>query len=208
VIACRSNERSETTGEESLRKAPQNKVSDTGHGKPPGVDEPDHVVEALKPGLTDEETKALCRRLEGIRSPDFDGERAPNDFFYAGLKEPEVVKFLTELKDAVAKNDRAKVGSMVKYPTEIRLDGEGDIVEVKNVAEFVQKYDAIMTSRVLQDIGKAEVSNVRANWQGVSIGRGSVWFGGICEDRTCGEYKMKITRSNNHPISGAPPKGN
>jgi hypothetical protein len=182
------------------RKAPQ---PDATPSVGAGVND-DETIEAIRPGLTEAEAEVVRQQLREIRSREITSERHSNDFFYAGLKDEEVAEFLRELKGAIARDDRAKVASLVRYPTEVRLNGKGELTSIEDAQEFVAKYPAIMTERVLRDIATAEVSNLFANWKGVKIGRGSIWFAGLCEDRVCGQYKLMITRINNHPIPGNP----
>jgi hypothetical protein len=164
-------------------------------------------IEALKrKGVHGEALEDGRKLQEKVRGRRYDGERADNDFFYAGLEEPPVAEFLRVLKEAVARNDRPKVASLVQYPTTVTLNGQGESVSINSADEFVAKYDAIMNERVLSALKEADVSNLFANWQGVSIGRGEIWFGGLCANgklEGCSEFVMKITKINNRPLPGA-----
>lgn len=160
------------------------------------------VIEALKPRISDAEADILQTKIEELERHGVTDERKANDPFYAGLKEPEVAAFIGKLKNAIKNGDRQQLASLVRYPLEVRLHGKGKLVSVPNALVFQQNYEAIVTERVRRELESANVANVSANWQGIRVGRGAIWFGGICEDRFCGKYTVMVTRINNHPISG------
>ena len=150
----------------------------------------------------------MRRPLQGQRPPRrgaagrvcaFDSSGRPaNDFSYAGLTRESVEAFLQRLKRAVRANDRQAVASLVAFPTETRLRGTGPLVVIQTAPDFMKNYDAIMTKRILDEVRNATVETLSANWQGVSIGRGSVWFNGVCEDESCATAEVLITRLNSH----------
>jgi hypothetical protein len=164
----------------------------------------DPTASGLKRQFQGEELDVAKKLLEQHRAREYDGYREVNDFSVAGVERRDVSRFLDELKRAVAEGDRRKVAELVKYPTTVTLDGRGKPVVITSADEFMLKYDEIMNARVTAAVLVAEVENLFANWQGVAIGRGEIWFNAICEtgERLCKEYVMRITKINNRPLPG------
>lgn len=105
-----------------------------------------------------------------------------------GAHEPYRV-FLQTLQKDVAANDKTAVAALVNYPFQARINGKA--VKLRDAAHFVQDYDKIITSKVKHAIASQSYSTLFANWQGVSIGDGEVWFSGIG-----GNDKIKIIAVN------------
>lgn len=85
--------------------------------------------------------------------------------------------FLQTLQKDVAANDKAAIAALVSYPFQARINGKA--VKLRDAAHFVQDYDKIVTPKVKRAIADQSYSTLFANWQGVSIGDGEVWFSGI-----------------------------
>lgn len=103
-------------------------------------------------------------------------------------------EFFEELKKAVAENDKEAVASMVDYPFQARIDGKA--VTIRDTAHFVADYDKVFTANVEEAISNQTYPDLFANWQGVMIGNGEVWFSGICSDETCEQETIKIITVN------------
>ena len=86
-------------------------------------------------------------------------------------------KFFGDMKKAVAAGDKAMVAGMVDYPFQARIGGKA--VKLNDAAHFLADYDKIMTSKVKQAIAAQSYETLFANWQGVSIGDGELWFSGV-----------------------------
>ncbi|MFB9948577.1 hypothetical protein ACFFP0_06930 [Rhizobium puerariae] len=86
-------------------------------------------------------------------------------------------QFFETLKKAVAADDKAAVASMVDYPFQARIGGKA--VKIKDAAHFVNDYDKVVTSKVKQAVARQTYPTLFANWQGVSIGDGELWFSGV-----------------------------
>ena len=63
---------------------------------------------------------------------------------------------------------------------------------MKDAARFVAGYDKIMTDKVKKAIGRQTYAGLFANWQGVMIGDGEVWFSPLDNSD-----KVRITAINN-----------
>ena len=98
-------------------------------------------------------------------------------------------KFFDALKKAIAADDKAAVAAMVDYPFQARIGGKA--VKIRDAAHFVSDYDKIITAKVKQAVAQQTYAGLFANWQGVSIGDGEIWFSGVGKDN-----KVKITAIN------------
>ncbi len=97
--------------------------------------------------------------------------------------------FFETLQKAVAADDRKAVAAMVDYPFQARINDKA--TRLKDAAHFVADYEKIVTPKVKQAVANQTYATLFANWQGVMIGDGEVWFSGIG-----GNDKIKITAIN------------
>ncbi|MET3579058.1 cyclopropane fatty-acyl-phospholipid synthase-like methyltransferase [Mesorhizobium robiniae] len=90
--------------------------------------------------------------------------------------------FFETLKKAVAGNDKGAVASMVEYPFKARINGKA--VTIRDAAHFAADYDKVFTAKVKGAVSNQTYPKLFANWQGVMIGDGEVWFSGIGDNNT------------------------
>ncbi|WP_163268858.1 hypothetical protein [Chelativorans alearense] len=102
--------------------------------------------------------------------------------------------FFEKLKKAVAENDKQAVASMVEYPFKARINDKA--VTIKDAAHFETDYDKVFTAKVKEAVSKQAYATLFANWQGVMIGDGEVWFNGICNDDACERQTVRIIAVN------------
>lgn len=98
-------------------------------------------------------------------------------------------QFFDKLQKAVGADDKQTVASMVDYPFRARINGKA--VKLNDAAHFIADYNKIITAKVKQAIAKQTYATLFANWQGVSIGDGEVWFSGVGDGNA-----IKITAIN------------
>ncbi|MCW8060438.1 hypothetical protein [Agrobacterium tumefaciens] len=98
-------------------------------------------------------------------------------------------QFFEKLQKAIATSDKQAVASMVDYPFRARIAGKA--IKINDAAHFLADYDKIITAKVKQAILKQTYPTLFANWQGVSIGDGEVWFSGVGDGNT-----IRITAIN------------
>jgi hypothetical protein len=120
-------------------------------------------------------------------------ERGVVDFSAAGLKAAEVGSFLSELQRTVRATDAAAVASLASYP--LRVTAGGERREIPDARAFELAYSEIVTPHVKAAIEAATVENLFANSQGVRIGRGEVWFGGVYPEGSS-DYVVQILTIN------------
>ncbi|ASV88441.1 hypothetical protein CES85_3683 (plasmid) [Ochrobactrum quorumnocens] len=97
--------------------------------------------------------------------------------------------FFLKLQKAIKAEDKQAVASMIDYPFRARIGGKA--VKVKDAAHFAADYDKIITPKVKQTVLDQTYPALFANWQGVSIGDGEVWFSGVGD-----QNDVKITAIN------------
>jgi hypothetical protein len=85
--------------------------------------------------------------------------------------------FFDALKKAVANDDKAAVAAMIDYPFQARIGGKAK--KIRDAAHFIADYDRIVTDRVKQALAAQSYETLFANWQGVMIGDGEIWFSGV-----------------------------
>lgn len=108
--------------------------------------------------------------------------------------------FFRELKDAVARDDRPAVAGLVNYPLSV-FDGRRRTV-VRSPAELLQRYPAVFNDNVVRAVKAQDAEGLFANWRGVMVGSGQVWFSGICPVRDggkpCPDMTIKVIAVNTH----------
>jgi hypothetical protein len=115
------------------------------------------------------------------------------DFSAAGLEVPEVESFLSALQRAVRADDKHQVAGLVAYPLNVTLAGQRTVIA--DTDQFEARYTAIVTPAVKTAIETSSVDTLFANSQGVRIGRGEVWFGGVYP-KGSNRYVLKILAIN------------
>lgn len=85
--------------------------------------------------------------------------------------------FLATLQAAVASDDKKGVAGLVDYPFQARIGGKS--VKIKDADHFVADYDKVITAKVKAAVAKQTYATLFANWQGVMIGDGEIWFSGV-----------------------------
>ncbi len=76
---------------------------------------------------------------------------------------------------AVLKGDRKKVAAYIHFPFIFNYHSHRQ--ELSNTEEFFRYYNSIFTENFVAKIAKGIPHNMFANWQGIMIGSGEVWFG-------------------------------
>lgn len=102
--------------------------------------------------------------------------------------------FFEKLQKAVAENDKRTVASLVDYPFKARINGKA--VTIRDAAHFTADYDKVITAKVKEAVAKQTYTALFANWQGVMIGDGEVWFNGVCSDDACKRQTVRIIAIN------------
>jgi hypothetical protein len=104
--------------------------------------------------------------------------------FAPGLA-PKARAFLGELQTAVKAGDRQKLAALVRYPLDVYSAKEHRAVRTS--AELIRDFDRLFTPSVRKAIEQQMPACLFANFQGVMIGDGEVWF----EEQQNGTMKVK-----------------
>ena len=98
-------------------------------------------------------------------------------------------RFFDTLQKAVAADDRKAVAAMIDYPFQARINDKA--TKLRDAAHFIADYEKIVTPKVKKAVANQTYATLFANWQGVMIGDGEVWFSGIGDNA-----KIKVTAIN------------
>ncbi|NKB17430.1 MAG: hypothetical protein HC770_03935 [Pseudanabaena sp. CRU_2_10] len=113
----------------------------------------------------------------------------------AGLKEEDVKPFFEAIQKAVEQSDAVALSKIVKYPITLKTP-KGQNIKVPDSKEFVANYPRFITPNWRKAVLEQKYKELFANWQGVMIGRGEIWFSSICMSEPCSKYELKITGIN------------
>jgi hypothetical protein len=109
----------------------------------------------------------------------------------AGLEVSEVTTFLETLKAGLGRHDRPGVCALVSYPIVATAK------RVRDAAACRRDFEALFNDKVKAAVLSQKPEDLLANSRGVMIGRGEIWFSGICKDRRCRTHTLKIVAINN-----------
>ena len=143
---------------------------------------------------------ALCAAVFGsltaagvgaVLRPSSRGQGVENRFAVAGVDDPrQVEEFLSELKDAVERDERARVASLVSFP--MRLNSARRKALVRSRRDFLRRYESIFTHEIKQVLKGQRESELFVNSEGVMVGAGEIWFAPVGRDG-----RLKIVTVNN-----------
>ena len=102
---------------------------------------------------------------------------AEHRFAVAGLTQEQVANFLDELQAAVRASEAERVCRLAQFPLPVH---SAQPFEVRSSSDCVLNYERIFTTTVRGAILSQEVEDLFANWRGVMVGSGELWFSGIC----------------------------
>ncbi len=98
-----------------------------------------------------------------------------NRLAVAGIRNPSgASEFLQKLQEAVARDDREKVLSMVAFPVPDSRSGQPDLIP--SAEELLKRYDQIFTAHTRQVLARQKVEDLYVDEGGVAIGSGEIWF--------------------------------
>ncbi len=112
--------------------------------------------------------------------------------------------FFQELKDAVIRDDRKAVAGLIHYPLDVFAGRRRTVV--RTPAELLKRYHEVFNPNVIRAVTAQEPSALFANWQGVMLGNGQIWFSGVCagKDRNtpCADKTIKVITVNTKAPGG------
>jgi hypothetical protein len=117
----------------------------------------------------------------------------PKPIFPGDLSEARTVLLI--LKVSVSAGDSGAVAERVKYPIQVRVNGQP--TTIASAAEFERNYDGIFTPQLLDAISGADENDVELQLDGVKAAGGVLWLQQFCVDAACSKGQFLITRINN-----------
>lgn len=108
----------------------------------------------------------------------------------AGIRVDEARNVFSAIRRAVLTDDRKAFASLVAYPLTVRF-GERKMV-FRNPVELVDAYPTVMTESVRKAVAAQRFDKLFVSWQGIMIGHGQIWFGGVCPVGTCSSHEVRI----------------
>jgi hypothetical protein len=122
----------------------------------------------------------------------------------AGLGVGEAKRFFKALKQAVASGDKAALAAMSDFPITVAV-GSGTLT-LSDREAFEQHYRAFMTPALAQRVAETRFDELFANYQGVMLGNGAIWFAPVCKQAgevrpldACDEPPIRLIRINGLP---------
>lgn len=99
-----------------------------------------------------------------------------SQFSPAGIDDPKLVNnFLEDFQKAVATDDAATVAALGRYPAEVVINKRRR--KVKSKEEMQKLFAEVFTPCLKRVIAATRPEDLFANYQGVMLGGGAVWFG-------------------------------
>jgi len=97
------------------------------------------------------------------------------NFSVAGIdNDDEAYAFLNGLQTALKANDRLAIAGMLAKGLHVYRDGK---LDSKTAQAAMARFDEVFDPYVMAVVLCQTPGGLWANWRGISIGRGTVWFG-------------------------------
>lgn len=136
----------------------------------------------------------LCTMLSSVAAQ---GDAEINDQIETLLGDADAFEVAFEvLQQAIAGHDAETVASLVDYPLDVVIDGRR--IAIEGEAEFVARYDEIVTEPVETAVTDQAYADLFVNGDGVMFGDGEVWMSAYCTDSSC-EAVYWLVRAINIP---------
>jgi hypothetical protein len=103
-----------------------------------------------------------------------------------GYDPAKVRAFVTDLKRAVATDNRERLSSMIDYPLTVRVENHPYRIATKSL--LLKKYAQIFTPRVKAVLAAQEPGTVCISSNSFMIGHGEIWF----DEIATGGFKILI----------------
>lgn len=94
------------------------------------------------------------------------------------------------IQTAVVEYEAEAVAEWIAYPIGVTVDGQAFSIE--GPAEFVERYDTVITEEVREAVANQRYDDLFVNAEGVMFGNGQMWISGVCGDDACTEFAVRI----------------
>lgn len=102
------------------------------------------------------------------------------------------IDFLQTLQSAVKNNDKKVLARLMHYPLHV----SGTHLKITSANSFSKHYSEIITPKIRDAILQQEPYAMFANYQGVMLGSGQVWFNNISSDAKNQKNKILVITIN------------
>src|SRR6266571_6096638 len=127
---------------------------------------------------------------------------AAQQFAAAGINDDSLVlSFFHDLQAAIRRADSQKVATLIKYPLVVNDSTGRQLIRTQQA--FLRQYSRVITPSVRHAVLAQSADSLFANWQGVMIGRGHVWFGMNClktQPSACGRIGVEAINRDAPPV--------
>jgi hypothetical protein len=107
-------------------------------------------------------------------------------YHLAGVDDARAAEnFFRDIQKAVRASDKRLVSSMIDYPIVVVLNGHQ--VQLENARQLRHSYDLVFNAKVRKAVMQQEPRRLRANWRGLIVGDGEIWF---TKDIDTGVFKI------------------
>lgn len=103
---------------------------------------------------------------------------------------------------AVRSGDGKAAAGLVHYP--ISVDVGGRKIVIRTADDFAARFSTIVTPQIARAVATEAIGDMLVNDQGVMLGQGEVWVGGICLDDGCARSEVKVITIQPGPRPDAP----
>ena len=93
----------------------------------------------------------------------------------SGTDSVRVKRFLAELQSAISRDDSVAVSQLFQYPPLGVWDGHR-MISLQGRQQLLPIYRSVFTTELRRLILAATLDSLWANWQGLTLGRGRIWF--------------------------------
>ena len=102
--------------------------------------------------------------------------------------------FFLIIKTSMAAGDDLRIAESVKYPLQVKMDGQ--VIAFANKQDFLDQYKRIFDQGFINALMEIDESALTLLTNGVQVGNGELWFNSFCVDLTCSDAQFLITQIN------------
>jgi len=102
--------------------------------------------------------------------------------------------FFLIIKTSMAAGDDLRIAESVKYPVQVKTDGQ--VIAIADKQDFLDQYKKIFDQEFINALMEIDESALTLLPNGVQVGNGELWFNSFCVDLACSDAHFLITQIN------------
>jgi len=106
----------------------------------------------------------------------------------------EAETFFLIIKTSMAAGDDLRIAESVKYPVQVKMDGQ--VIAIADKQDFLDQYKKIFDQGFINALMEIDESDLTLLPNGVQVGNGELWFNSFCVDLACSDAHFLITQIN------------